>query len=107
MACPTPGFDIHHADKGYVLLNKWLPSSENQLPAGASHQATSPWCASGCDRASVLREAWPQVGIGAFVLNDAQEVLVVQERRGPLRGKVGGWPRLCWPGCPGGAWLRT
>lgn len=29
-----------------------------------------------------------QVGIGAFVLNDEQEVLVVQERRGPLRGKV-------------------
>ncbi len=28
-----------------------------------------------------------QVGVGAFVLNDRREVLVVQERSGPLRGK--------------------
>ena len=29
-----------------------------------------------------------QVGIGAFVLNDANEVLVVQEKSGGLKGKV-------------------
>ena len=28
----------------------------------------------------------PQVGVGGFVLNDKGEVLVVQERHGPLRG---------------------
>ena len=26
------------------MLNKWLPSSENQLPASASHQALPMWC---------------------------------------------------------------
>lgn len=49
-----------------------------------------------------------QVGVGAFVLNDRREVLVVQERMGPLRFEVraagsnqpwrcacGGGPRLC------------
>ena len=38
--------------------------------------------------ATVHEQTVLQVGIGAFVLNEAQEVLVVQERRGPLRGKV-------------------
>lgn len=28
-----------------------------------------------------------QVGVGAFVLNERREVLVVQEKMGPLRGK--------------------
>ena len=28
-----------------------------------------------------------QVGIGAFVMNERREVLMVQERTGPLRGK--------------------
>ena len=29
-----------------------------------------------------------QVGVGAFVLNERREVLVVQEKNGPLRGQV-------------------
>jgi hypothetical protein len=31
-----------------------------------------------------------QVGVGAFVLNEKNEVLVVQEGTGPLKGKVRG-----------------
>lgn len=49
-----------------------------------------------------------QVGVGAFVLNERREVLVVQEKMGPLRDKgvwkmpTGlvqvGWAMLCWLG---------
>ncbi|KAK9820304.1 hypothetical protein WJX72_008756 [[Myrmecia] bisecta] len=59
------GFDFHHAEKDYVMMTKWLADTENKLPANASHQ----------------------VGVGAFVLNERREVLVVQELNGPLRGK--------------------
>lgn len=59
------GFDFHSAEPGYVLMTKWLPDTENKLPPGASHQ----------------------VGVGAFVMNERQQVLVVQEKYGPLRGK--------------------
>ncbi|KAI7844105.1 hypothetical protein COHA_002245 [Chlorella ohadii] len=59
------GFEFHHAEKDYLMLTRWLPASENKLPPNASHQ----------------------VGVGAFVLNERREVLVVQERNGPLRGK--------------------
>lgn len=59
------GFECHHAEKDYVMLTQWLPSGENRLPPSASHQ----------------------VGVGAFVLNQQREVLVVQEKHGPLRGK--------------------
>ncbi|CAM9480494.1 unnamed protein product, partial [Hapterophycus canaliculatus] len=58
------GFELHHAEKGYIMLNMWLPPTENQLPGNASHQ----------------------VGVGALVLNDEGEVLVVREKNGPLRG---------------------
>ncbi|PSC72444.1 Nudix hydrolase 8 [Micractinium conductrix] len=60
------GFDFHHAEQDYVMLTTWLPTDcENKLPPNASHQ----------------------VGVGAFVLNERREVLVVQEKSGPLRGK--------------------
>ncbi|KAL0034735.1 hypothetical protein WJX77_004757 [Trebouxia sp. C0004] len=58
------GFTFHHAEKGYVMLTRWLPTTEDTLPPNASHQ----------------------VGIGAFVVNSRREVLVVQERLGPLKG---------------------
>lgn len=48
------------------MLTCWLPEGEeDKLPPNASHQ----------------------VGVGAFVLNERREVLVVQEKTGPLRGK--------------------
>lgn len=47
-----------------TLMTYWLPDSPSTLPPNASHQ----------------------VGIGAFVMNEFREVLVVQEKNGPLRG---------------------
>ncbi|XP_038694858.1 nudix hydrolase 8-like isoform X2 [Tripterygium wilfordii] len=52
------GFQYHHAEKGYVMLTYWLPGGPCLLPANASHQ----------------------VGVGGFVINERNEVLVVQEK---------------------------
>ncbi|XVE57597.1 hypothetical protein DITRI_Ditri04bG0103000 [Diplodiscus trichospermus] len=52
------GFEYHHAERGYVMLTYWLPEGPCLLPDNASHQ----------------------VGVGGFVINDKNEVLVVQER---------------------------
>ncbi|KAM7491181.1 hypothetical protein LguiA_034102 [Lonicera macranthoides] len=52
------GFEYHHAERGYVMLTQWLPEGPCMLPANASHQ----------------------VGVGGFVINDNNEVLVVQEK---------------------------
>lgn len=52
------GLEYHHAERGYVMLTYWLPEGPSMLPANASHQ----------------------VGVGGFVINDNNEVLVVQER---------------------------
>ncbi|MEW5307318.1 MAG: hypothetical protein WDW36_009724 [Sanguina aurantia] len=59
------GFRFHHAEEGYVMLTHWIPSTACTLPPNCSHQ----------------------VGVGAFVLNERNQVLVVQERNGPLKGK--------------------
>lgn len=59
------GFQFHHAQPDYLMLTHWLPDTPSTLPAGPSHQ----------------------VGVGAFVLNERKEVLVVQEKNGPLKGK--------------------
>ncbi|XP_078443107.1 nudix hydrolase 2-like [Wolffia australiana] len=59
------GFWYHHAEPSYIMLVYWIPSVEhNTLPANASHR----------------------VGVGAFVMNDKREILVVQERTGKFRG---------------------
>ncbi|KAL6985920.1 nudix (nucleoside diphosphate linked moiety X)-type motif 8 [Sarracenia purpurea var. burkii] len=52
------GFYYHHAERGYVMLTYWIPEGPCMLPANASHQ----------------------VGVGGFVINDKNEVLVVQEK---------------------------
>ncbi|XP_057520302.1 nudix hydrolase 8 [Amaranthus tricolor] len=52
------GFQYHHAESGYVMLTYWIPEGPCMLPANASHQ----------------------VGVGGFVINDNNEVLVVQEK---------------------------
>ncbi|GIL58173.1 hypothetical protein Vafri_13027 [Volvox africanus] len=60
------GFEFHHAEKDYVMMTRWLPSSlPSTLPENASHQ----------------------VGVGAFVVNSRGEVLVVLERSGVLRSR--------------------
>ncbi|GJX56539.1 NUDIX hydrolase 2-like protein isoform X1 [Tanacetum coccineum] len=58
------GFRYHHAEPDYLMLVKWIPETINTIPANASHR----------------------VGIGAIVLNDKREMLVVQEKNGILRG---------------------
>ncbi|KAE8715138.1 Histone acetyltransferase complex component-like protein [Hibiscus syriacus] len=62
------GFWYHHAEPNYLMLCYWIPEGTHTLPANASHR----------------------VGIGAFVMNEKREVLVVQENTGRFRG-TGVW----------------
>lgn len=62
------GFWYHHAEPHYLMLVYWIPPTVNTIPANATHR----------------------VGIGAIVLNDKRELLVVQEKNGILRG-TGVW----------------
>ncbi|EXC26799.1 Nudix hydrolase 8 [Morus notabilis] len=52
------GFEYHHAERGYVMMTYWIPEGPSMLPGNASHQ----------------------VGVGGFVINEKNEVLVVQEK---------------------------
>ncbi|KAL2489993.1 Nudix hydrolase 8 [Forsythia ovata] len=52
------GFQYHHAERSYVMMTYWIPDGPCLLPSNASHQ----------------------VGIGGFVINERDEVLVVQEK---------------------------
>jgi len=55
-------FEYHHAEKNYVMMTKWLPENlPNTLPESATHQ----------------------IGVGAFVMNDKDEILAVKEKSGP------------------------
>ncbi|KVI01127.1 nudix hydrolase 2-like [Cynara cardunculus var. scolymus] len=58
------GFYYHHAEPRHLMLVHWIPETTNTLPANASHR----------------------VGIGAFVMNENGEVLVVQEKSGKFQG---------------------
>ncbi|CAH9137100.1 unnamed protein product [Cuscuta epithymum] len=58
------GFVYHHAEETYIMMVYWIPKTPSTLPANASHQ----------------------VGIGAFVINDEGEMLVVQEKQGKFGG---------------------
>ncbi|KAK9072236.1 hypothetical protein SSX86_008670 [Deinandra increscens subsp. villosa] len=58
------GFRYHHAEPKYLMLLYWIPNTINPIPANASHIAR----------------------VGAIVLNDKCEMLVVQEKMGILRG---------------------
>ncbi|CAI0432122.1 unnamed protein product [Linum tenue] len=63
------GFRFHHAESDYVMLVCWLPEDEpDTLPVNATHR----------------------VGIGALVLNENKEVLVVMEKNGAFKG-TGYW----------------
>ncbi|KAJ7946449.1 Nudix hydrolase [Quillaja saponaria] len=63
-AAVKEGFWYHHAEPKYLILVYWIPEGANTLPANATHR----------------------VGIGAFVMNDKREVLVVQEKSGKFQG---------------------
>ncbi|GLT72166.1 hypothetical protein SLA2020_441210 [Shorea laevis] len=58
------GFRYHHAEPDYLMLVFWIPETIDTLPANASHR----------------------VGIGAFVMNNRREVLVVMEDSGRFKG---------------------
>ncbi|KAJ6813323.1 nudix hydrolase 2-like isoform X1 [Iris pallida] len=62
------GFWYHHAEPSYLMLVYWIPTTTHTIPVNATHR----------------------VGVGAFVMNDKKEVLVVQEKTGKLRG-LGLW----------------
>lgn len=58
------GFRYHHAEPDYLMLVNWLPYTPDTLPVNATHR----------------------VGIGAFIVNNNGEVLVVQEKSGGFKG---------------------
>ncbi|KAL8256515.1 hypothetical protein R6Q59_031582 [Mikania micrantha] len=58
------GFWYHHAEPEYLMLLYWIPETVNPIPGNASHIAR----------------------VGAIILNDKWEMLVVQEKMGTLRG---------------------
>lgn len=62
------GFWYHHAEPKYLMLVYWIPDSADTIPANATHR----------------------VGVGSFVVNEKQEVLVVQEKSGHFQGS-GAW----------------
>ncbi|KAI3469002.1 hypothetical protein Pfo_025665 [Paulownia fortunei] len=55
------GFQYHHAERSYVMMTYWIPDGPCLLPSNASHH----------------------IGVGSFVINDRDEVLVVQEKHCP------------------------
>ncbi|XP_039030228.1 nudix hydrolase 2-like [Hibiscus syriacus] len=59
------GFRYHHAEPDYLMLVNWISDSTSTIPENASHR----------------------VGIGAFIVNEKREVLVVQENNGKFKGK--------------------
>ncbi|KAL3503624.1 hypothetical protein ACH5RR_038073 [Cinchona calisaya] len=59
------GFGYHHAEPDYLMLVTWIPVIDSTIPANATHR----------------------VGIGAIIVNDKRELLVVQEKNGRLKGK--------------------
>ncbi|KAI3838592.1 hypothetical protein MKX03_030358 [Papaver bracteatum] len=67
-AAVKEGFWYHHAEPNYLMLVYWIPETANTLPINATHR----------------------VGIGAFVMNDKREILVVQENSGIFKG-TGVW----------------
>uniref|UniRef100_A0A7C9DKR1 Nudix hydrolase domain-containing protein n=1 Tax=Opuntia streptacantha TaxID=393608 RepID=A0A7C9DKR1_OPUST len=58
------GFWYHHAEPKYLMLVYWIPETLCTIPANASHR----------------------VGVGALILTEKKEVLVVQENSGRFRG---------------------
>jgi len=70
------GFIFHHAQSDYCMVVSWLSSSPNSLPLYATHY----------------------VGCGGFVLNEKNEVLVIKEKNGRMKGiwKIPGG--MCNPG---------
>lgn len=60
-ALDSMGFQLHHAHKEdrYIMMNVWLVDGPNKLPHFATHS----------------------IGVGAFVVNDQDQVLVIKEKK--------------------------
>lgn len=58
------GFWYHHAEPNYLMLVYWIPETDCTIPANATHR----------------------VGVGAIVLTEKREMLVVQEKSGRFQG---------------------
>lgn len=58
------GFWYHHAEPNYLMLVYWIPETISTIPANATHR----------------------VGVGAIVLTENREMLVVQENSGRFQG---------------------
>ncbi|KAI4995805.1 hypothetical protein ZWY2020_037893 [Hordeum vulgare] len=65
---PQEGLWYHHKEEPNLMLAYWLPNTPHTLPINATHH----------------------VGVGAFVMNEKREVLVVQEKNDVLKG-LGMW----------------
>eukprot|EP01098_Paradermamoeba_levis_P010321 TRINITY_DN4336_c0_g5_i1.p1 TRINITY_DN4336_c0_g5~~TRINITY_DN4336_c0_g5_i1.p1 ORF type:complete len:242 (-),score=78.59 TRINITY_DN4336_c0_g5_i1:39-764(-) len=52
------GFSFHHTQKTYLMMTHWLQDEPNKMPDYSSHY----------------------IGVGGFVLNDKNELLVVSEK---------------------------
>ncbi|KAE9555086.1 hypothetical protein FO519_001747 [Halicephalobus sp. NKZ332] len=59
------GFEFHHAQAGYVMLTKWLPT--NKTPTLPRYPFTS-------------------VGVGGVVMNSKEQFLLIKEKRGIYLG---------------------
>lgn len=93
------GFEPHHAETDYVMMTQWLPGPPPSSSSSAAKAKETETTTAGDEtetnqkighnnRFSKLPSyASHQVGVGAFVLNSKNEVLVVQEASGPLKGK--------------------
>ncbi|MED6205339.1 nudix (nucleoside diphosphate linked moiety X)-type motif 2, variant 3 [Stylosanthes scabra] len=57
------GFRYHHAEPDHLMLVCWIPHSPDTIPPNASHR----------------------LGIGAFLINNNKELLVVQETGGRFK----------------------
>lgn len=60
------GFTFHHAQVDYLMLTQWIATDTNKIPDYATHY----------------------VGVGAVVINDREEILVVLEK---YRDQGGRW----------------
>jgi 8-oxo-dGTP pyrophosphatase MutT (NUDIX family) len=58
------GFWYHHAEPDYLMLVYWIPITCSTIPSNATHR----------------------VSVGAILLNEKREMLVVQEKSGRFRG---------------------
>uniref|UniRef100_A0A914YVX5 Nudix hydrolase domain-containing protein n=1 Tax=Panagrolaimus superbus TaxID=310955 RepID=A0A914YVX5_9BILA len=59
------GFDFHHAQSGYAMLTKWLPTHKNS---------------------SLPKYPFTSIGVGGVVVNEAGQFLLIKEKRGFYMG---------------------